>query len=136
MKLAELAAQRSNCMKRAVGAIIVFDHRVVSTGYNGTPFTQKNCNEGGCARCNSNVSQGLDLDKCKCLHAEQSAVLEAGRQKCIGATIYSTMYPCLMCTKMLIQAGIKRMVFNRDFESPLSKEMLKDSKIEICRVEV
>lgn len=102
MKLADLAAQRSNCMKRANGAIIVKDHRIVSTGYNGTPFGTLNCNEGGCHRCNANVSQGIDLDKCKCLHAEESAVLEAGRPRCMEATIYTTSFPCLLCTKMII----------------------------------
>jgi dCMP deaminase len=81
MRLAELAASRSNCMKRGNGAIVTKDNRLVSTGYNGTPFGLKNCNEGGCSRCNGNVSQGIDLDKCLCLHAEESAVLEAGRPK-------------------------------------------------------
>ena len=124
MKLADLAAQRSNCMKRGNGAIIVKDKRIVSTGYNGTPFKHLNCNEGGCFRCNSNVSQGLQLDQCKCLHAEESAVVEAGRPKTMGGTIYTTSFPCLLCTKMIIQAGINRIVFNKDYDSELSKEML------------
>jgi dCMP deaminase len=128
MKFADLAAQRSNCMKRGNGAVIVKDFRIVSTGYNGTPFKHKNCNEGGCVRCNSNVSQGLELDKCKCLHAEESAVLEAGRKKAMGSTIYTTSFPCLLCTKMIIQAGIKRIVFNKDYDSELSKEMLSQSE--------
>ena len=113
-------------MKRGNGAIIVKDFRIVSTGYNGTPFKHKNCNEGGCARCNSNVSQGLELDKCKCLHAEESAVLEAGRKKAMGSTIYTTSFPCLLCAKMIIQAGIIRIVYNKDFDSELSKEMLSE----------
>lgn len=94
MKLAELAASRSNCMKKGNGAIITKDNRVISTGYNGTPFGLLNCNEGGCKRCNDNVKQGLDLDKCLCLHAEESAVMEAGRNRCMGATLYTTSYPC------------------------------------------
>jgi len=102
MRLAELAASRSNCMKKGNGAIIVKDNRIVSTGYNGTPFKTKNCNEGGCKRCNMNVGQGKDLDKCMCLHAEESAVMEAGRSKCMGATIYTTSFPCILCTKMIV----------------------------------
>jgi len=102
MRLAELAASRSNCMKKGNGAIITKDNRVVSTGYNGTPFGLPNCNEGGCQRCNDNVRQGIDLDKCMCLHAEESAVMEAGRSRCMGATIYTTSYPCQLCTKMII----------------------------------
>ena len=78
------------------------DNRIISTGYNGTPGGTKNCNEGGCARCNSNIGQGRDLDKCKCLHAEESAVMEAGRKACKDATIYTTAFPCLLCTKMIV----------------------------------
>lgn len=133
MKLAELAAQRSNCMKRGNGAIVVKDCRIVSTGYNGTPFKTLNCNEGGCHRCNSNVSQGLELDKCKCLHAEESAVLEAGRPRTMDATIYTTSFPCLLCTKMIIQGGIRRIVYNKDYESDLSKEMLAQTDIELVQ---
>jgi dCMP deaminase len=89
-------------MKRGNGAVIVKDFRMISTGYNGTPFKHLNCNEGGCARCNANVSQGQELDRCKCLHAEESAVIEAGRPKTLDSTIYTTSFPCLLCMKMII----------------------------------
>jgi dCMP deaminase len=121
VQMAELAASRSNCMKRGNGAVITLDNRIVSTGYNGTPFGMTNCNEGGCKRCNDNVGQGINLDKCFCLHAEESAVMEAGRKGCMGATIYTTSFPCLLCCKMIIQGGIKRVVFIYDFDSPISK---------------
>jgi dCMP deaminase len=118
-------------MKRGNGAVIVKDFRIVSAGYNGTPFGLKNCNEGGCQRCNSNASQGIDLDKCLCLHAEESAVLEAGRPRTMASTIFTTSFPCLLCTKAIIQAGITRIVYNRDYESILSKEMLAMTSIKI-----
>ena len=102
MRLAEVSASRSNCMKRGIGAIIVKDNRVISTGYNGMPFGLQNCNEGGCQRCNDNTAQGLDLDKCLCLHAEESAVLEAGRKQTLGATMYCTAFACQLCAKMII----------------------------------
>jgi deoxycytidylate deaminase len=102
MRLAEVAATRSNCMKRHVGAIIVSDNRIVSTGYNGTPFYSLNCNEGGCKRCNSNAHSGSGLDECLCIHAEENAVIEAGRRNAMGATIYCTTYPCLLCAKSLV----------------------------------
>mmetsp|Transcript_24796 Transcript_24796/g.24307 ORF Transcript_24796/g.24307 Transcript_24796/m.24307 type:complete len:178 (-) Transcript_24796:80-613(-) len=121
MKLAWLAASRSNCMKRGNGAIVVKDNRLVSTGYNGTAFGLLNCNEGGCERCNSPSTQGLDLDKCFCLHAEESAVLEAGRPRTMDTTIYTTSYPCLLCMKSIIQAGITRIVYHQDYDSELSK---------------
>ena len=89
-------------MKKGNGAIITKNNRVKFTGYNGIPFGLTNCNEGGCKRCNDNVHQGIDLDKCLCLHAEESAIIEAGRDQCIGATIYTTSFPCQLCTKMII----------------------------------
>ena len=131
MRLAELAASRSNCMKKGNGAIVAKGNRVVSTGYNGTPAGLPNCSEGGCKRCNENVSQGIDLDKCMCLHAEESAVMEAGRKECIGATIYTTSFPCSLCAKMIIQGGIKRIVYCYDYNSTLSKEMFALTPIEI-----
>lgn len=81
MHLSDLAARRSNCMKRRVGCILVKDSRVVATGYNGTPRGLRNCNEGGCDRCNSNARCGTGLDRCLCMHAEENALLEAGRSR-------------------------------------------------------
>ena len=81
MQLANLAAMRSNCMKRRVGCVLVREKRVVSTGYNGTPRGMKNCNQGGCSRCNSGNKAGVGLDTCLCLHAEENALLEAGRER-------------------------------------------------------
>ena len=81
-------------MKRGNGSVITKDQRVISTGYNGTPTGLQNCNQGGCRRCNENTKQGVDLDKCLCLHAEESAVMEAGRPRTLGATIYATSFPC------------------------------------------
>lgn len=128
MRLAFLAARRSNCMKRRVGAIVVRDNRVVSTGYNGTPRSLTNCMEGGCPRCNANAgcvsparppflrrpdnplflcrpcrSTGAALDQCLCLHAEENAIMEAGTERARSCTIYSTSFPCLQCTKRIIQ---------------------------------
>lgn len=79
MHLSDLAARRSNCMKRRVGCILVKDSRVLATGYNGTPRGLRNCNEGGCDRCNANAACGIGLDRCLCMHAEENALLEAGR---------------------------------------------------------
>ena len=120
-------------MKKGNGAIIAKDNRVVSTGYNGMAQGLLNCNEGGCKRCNDNVAQGIDLDKCTCLHAEESAVLEAGRNRTIGATIYSTSFPCTLCTKMIIQGGITKIVFNYHYDSPLAKTMLAQTNIQIYK---
>lgn len=103
MSIAYLARLRSNCMKRAVGCVITKDNRIVSIGYNGTPVNCKNCFQGGCERCNNNVGSGIDLDKCLCLHAEDSAILEIGRKIAQGSTLYTTLFPCTWCSKVIIQ---------------------------------
>ncbi|KAL1922823.1 uncharacterized protein VTP21DRAFT_9199 [Calcarisporiella thermophila] len=116
MHLSDLAARRSNCMKRRVGCIIVKDGRVVATGYNGTPRGLPNCNEGGCPRCNAGTGQGAGLDKCLCLHAEENALLEAGRERVgVNSILYCNTCPCLGCAIKIIQTGIHEVVFARPF---------------------
>ncbi|MDP7181896.1 MAG: deaminase [Candidatus Woesearchaeota archaeon] len=116
MRLARLAAQRSNCMSRKVGSVLTNNNRVIATGYNGTPKGVKNCNEGGCERCNSAVAKGTSLSECLCLHGEENAIIEAGRTRAEGSTIYTSFLPCLWCTKMIIQAGIKEVVFSEIYD--------------------
>ncbi|EGF77244.1 hypothetical protein BATDEDRAFT_14312 [Batrachochytrium dendrobatidis JAM81] len=114
MELCDLAARRSNCMKRRVGCILVNNRRVIATGYNGTPRGIRNCNDGGCQRCNSNASCGSQLDTCLCLHAEENALLEAGRERISGSghtTLYCNTCPCLGCAKKIVQVGVKEVVF-------------------------
>jgi len=113
MQLASLAAHRSNCMKRRVGAILVRNSRILATGYNGTARGLKNCNEGGCRRCNTGGSTGQALDECVCLHAEENALLEAGRERIAEGTIlYCNTCPCLRCSVKIIQAGVKEVVYH------------------------
>ncbi|TIB39619.1 hypothetical protein E3P86_01026 [Wallemia ichthyophaga] len=114
MELADLASQRSNCMKRRVGAVLTQDKRVVSTGYNGTPKGLLNCADGGCKRCNSGVEMGFA--ECLCLHAEENALLEAGRGR-IGecAVLYCNTCPCLGCAVKIVQTGISQVVYNHGY---------------------
>ncbi|KAL5120751.1 Deoxycytidine monophosphate (dCMP) deaminase [Pleosporales sp. CAS-2024a] len=116
MRLADLAAHRSNCMKRRVGCVIVREKRVVSTGYNGTPRGMTNCNDGGCLRCNNAAKGGTGLDTCLCLHAEENALLEAGRDRIGGsATLYCNTCPCLTCSVKITQVGISEVVYNQAY---------------------
>jgi dCMP deaminase len=117
IRIAQVASTRSNCIKRKVGAVIVRDKRIISTGYNGTPRGTKNCNEGGCPRCNSLASSGTRLDECLCSHAEENAITQAAYHgtSVKGGTIYTTFAPCLMCTKMIINSGIQEVVYNMDY---------------------
>jgi dCMP deaminase len=124
MNIAKVVAMRSNCMKRKVAAIIVKDRRVISTGYNGTPRGAKNCNEGGCPRCNGMAESGTALDECLCCHGEENAITQAAYHgtSLKGATLYTTFAPCLLCTKMIINSGIAEVVYNQDY--PLNEKAL------------
>ncbi|KAJ5647541.1 Deoxycytidylate deaminase [Penicillium lividum] len=116
MQLASLAAQRSNCMKRRVGCVVVRERRVISTGYNGTPRHLPNCNEGGCPRCNRGDGGGVGLSACLCLHAEENALLEAGRERIReGAILYCDTCPCLTCTVKITQVGISEVVYSQSY---------------------
>lgn len=114
MRLATLAASRSNCMKRRVGCVIVRDFRVIATGYNGTPRHLTNCFNGGCPRCNQGDSRNLHT--CLCLHAEENALLEAGRDR-VGsnATLYCDTCPCLTCSVKIVQTGITEVVYSQSY---------------------
>jgi dCMP deaminase len=124
MSIAKVVAMRSNCMKRKVAAIIVKDMRVVSTGYNGTPRGAKNCNEGGCPRCNGMAQSGTALDECLCCHGEENAITQAAYHgtSLKGSTLYTTFAPCLLCTKMIINSGIVEVVYNQEY--PLNDRSL------------
>ncbi|KAI9848431.1 MAG: Deoxycytidine monophosphate (dCMP) deaminase [Sclerophora amabilis] len=109
MRLASLAAKRSNCMKRRVGCVLVREKRVISTGYNGTPRGIRNCNEGGCPRCNGGQHAGHGLATCLCIHAEENALLEAGRERIReGAILYCD-------TIKITQVGITEVVFSQSY---------------------
>lgn len=114
MRIAQVASMRSNCIKRKVGAVVVIDRRIVSTGYNGTPRGTRNCNEGGCPRCSDLAASGTRLDECLCSHAEENAITQAAYHgtSVKNGCLYSTFSPCLMCAKMIINSGIAEVVFN------------------------
>lgn len=125
MNIAKVVASRSNCVKRKVAAIIVKDKRIISTGYNGTPRGTINCSEGGCPRCNSYGISGKDLSECFCSHGEENAIVQASYHgiSIKDGTLYTTFSPCLLCTKMILNAGIKEVVYNSEY--PLGEVPLK-----------
>lgn len=134
MNVAVVAASRSNCLSRHVGAVIVKDRQIVSTGYNGTPKGIKNCNEGGCPRCWSMAKSGTRLDECICVHGEENAIVQAacngiGIQ---GATLYTTFCPCSYCAKSIINAGVKRVVYREAYAmDETTKSLLAEANIEL-----
>lgn len=135
IRMAHLAATRSTCLRRRVGAVVVKDRMVLATGYNDTPRGIRNCGDGGCARCASDVPSGTSHDTCLCLHAEQNAVIQAAYHgvSIKDAMIYVTYQPCLICAKMLLNVGIKRIVYEGPYPDALALEMLKEAGVELVR---
>ncbi len=135
MSIATVVASRSNCMKRMVGAVVVADRRIISTGYNGTPRGVRNCNEGGCPRCAGVEASGARLDECLCSHAEENGIVQAAYHgvSVRDATIYTTHCPCLICTKLIINAGIREVVYAADFpKGDISAGLFREAGIK-CR---
>ncbi|PVV01095.1 hypothetical protein BB560_004501, partial [Smittium megazygosporum] len=136
MKIAELSSHRSNCMKRRVGCILVQNNQILSTGYNGTPKNLKNCNEGGCKRCNEGAKQGTSLDECLCIHAEENALLQIGANRISSGycILYCNTCPCLGCSKKIVQAGVKEVVYNQEYGmDEKTARLFSDAKIILRR---
>ena len=133
MEMAQLVSSRSTCLRRKVGAVIVKEKRVLSTGYNGSPKGTRHCEELGCIRVKLNVPSGTRHELCRGVHAEQNAVTQAAYfgVSVDGATIYTTTYPCSMCAKILINAGIKEIVYSEGYADDLSKELLSEADIKL-----
>ena len=117
MDIAHVAATRSNCSRRQVAAVLVRDCRIISTGYNGTPRGVRNCSDGGCPRCTSDTPSGTNMTQCLCSHAEENAIVQAAYHGIAvkGATLYTTFSPCLLCAKMIINAGIVEVVYHQHY---------------------
>lgn len=129
MKLANEVATRTTCMRRAVGAVIVKDNRILSTGYNGVPSGLAHCREVGCLRQELGIPSGQRNEICRGLHAEQNAIIQAARFGPIieGAKIYVNTQPCVVCAKMLINAGIEEIIYQNPYPDELSMSMLEES---------
>lgn len=139
MNIAKQVAARSNCMKRQVAAVIVSDRRIISTGYNGTPRGVKNCNEGGCPRCNNFSESGKNLEECLCSHGEENAIVQASYHGIAikDSTLYTTYSPCLLCSKMIINAGIRRVVYNEAYPlNDTATRMLKEAGVELVKLKL
>lgn len=138
IEMAKLVSTRSNCVSRKVGAVITVDNQVVSTGYNGAPKGLYHCvDNGGCLRKLNNIASGTRQEVCRAVHAEQNAIISAAVKgvSIKGGTIYLNTYPCSICTRMLINSEIKKIVYDSEYSDPLSKEMLEESKIEVVKYE-
>lgn len=135
MSIARVVATRANCSRRRVAAVIVADRRIISTGYNGTPRNITNCFEGGCPRCSGGAKSGTSLEECLCVHAEQNAICQAAYYgiRLADATIYVTLTPCLTCAKLIINAGIKEVVYEGEYHfDEQTRKLFADANV-VCR---
>ncbi len=133
MEMAQVAAKRSTCLRRSVGAVIVKNKQILASGYNGTPMGLPHCEEVGCLREQLKVPSGKCHELCRGVHAEQNAITQAAYHgvSVRGGTIYVTHQPCVVCTKMLINAGIERVVYANPYPDELAQKMMGQSKMKI-----
>jgi dCMP deaminase len=133
MDITRLVAKRATCLRRQVGAVLVMDKRLLATGYNGAPSGLAHCLEVGCLREKNNIPSGERHELCRGLHAEQNAIIQAAFHgiRIQGATLYCTNLPCVICTKMLINAGIKEIIYEGGYADELSREMLLEARIPV-----
>ena len=136
MDITRLVAKRSTCLRRHVGAILVKNKRILATGYNGAPAGTKHCEEVGCLREKFSVPSGERHELCRGLHAEQNAIIQAAHHgiSIDGSILYCTNKPCVICSKMLINAGIKKIFFEEGYDDPLSDEMLSETGLKLERL--
>ena len=133
IKLAVDVAERATCLRRKVGAILVKNRRILATGYNGAPSGLRHCDEVGCIREQRNVPSGERHELCRGLHAEMNAFLQAAVHgvSTQDSALYTTIYPCSLCARMIINAGVKRVVEAGDYPDRLSRELLHEAGIEV-----
>ncbi len=135
MEMAYVVSKRSTCLRRKVGAILVKDKHILSTGYNGAPKGLPHCSEVGCLREHLKIPSGERHELCRGLHAEQNAIIQAAvfGISIKDSVLYCTNTPCVVCVKMLINAGVTEIIFAGDYPDDLAKKILSESKIKIKR---
>ena len=135
MAITKMVAKRSTCLRRQVGAVLVKDKRILSTGYNGAPSSLRHCEEVGCLRTDTSIPSGERHELCRGLHAEQNAIIHAAYHgiPIKEATLYCTNKPCVICSKMLINAGIEKIFYEAGYDDLLADQMLEEAGIEIRR---
>ena len=133
MEIADVVKKRSTCIRRQVGAILVKDKQILTTGYNGSPKNLEHCDKTGCKRQELNIPSGQRHELCRALHAEQNAIIQAAHNGVgiNGSTLYVTTRSCVLCAKMCINAGISKIIYKGDYPDDMSNEMLEEAGIEM-----
>ncbi len=135
MDITRLVAKRSTCLRRSVGAVIVKNRRILSTGYNGAPTGIRHCAEVGCIREEKNIPSGERHELCRGIHAEQNAIIQAALHgvPIRGADLYCTTLPCSICAKMIINAGITQIFYRTGYADAMSGEMLREAGVPVVK---
>ena len=133
LEIAFVVGKRATCLRNNVGAVIVRDKRILSTGYNGAPSGMEHCLEIGCIRDLEKIPSGTRHEKCRAVHAEQNAIIQAAIHgvSISGATIYCTHQPCILCAKMIINSNIKRVVYATPYPDTDSLNFFRDAGVEV-----
>ncbi len=136
LEIAQVVSKRSTCLRRQVGAVIVRDKRILATGYNGAPKGLAHCSEVGCIRQQQNIPSGERHELCRALHAEQNAIIQAALSgtSIADSVIFCTAQPCVLCAKMIINAGIKKVVYAGDYPDKMAMDMLNEAGVELIRI--
>ncbi|HOB11526.1 MAG TPA: cytidine/deoxycytidylate deaminase family protein [Syntrophomonadaceae bacterium] len=137
LEVADLVATRSTCLRRQVGAVLVKDKRIISTGYNGAPRKLKHCSETGCLRTENDIPSGQRYELCRGVHAEQNAIINAAYYgiSTQDTVMYCTNQPCIICARMIINAGIEKVVHRGNFQDDIALELMREAGIELVVVE-
>ena len=136
MEIAEIVKTRSTCLRRQVGAVIVKDNRIITTGYNGAPSGLRHCTDiGGCERERLHIPSGQRHELCRALHAEQNAIIQAAKLgvNIDGSTLYCTHQPCILCAKMIVNAGIVRVVYHSGYPDDFALGIFKEAGVLVER---
>lgn len=136
MDIADLVSKRSTCLRRSVGAVLVKDRRILATGYNGAPSGLKHCLDIGCLREQLGVPSGERHELCRGLHAEQNAIIQAALHgvSVNGSTLYCTNQPCIICAKMIINAGIVSIVIKEGYRDKFAEDILKEAGVKVTQL--
>ncbi|MBU1864317.1 MAG: cytidine/deoxycytidylate deaminase family protein [Candidatus Omnitrophica bacterium] len=138
IEIANIVAKRSTCIRRHVGAVIIKDKRILTTGYNGSPSGLKHCGDSGCLREKLNIPAGERHELCRGLHAEQNAIIQASLHgvNVKDSVLYCTHQPCIICAKMIINAGIKEVIFVQGYPDDLAQQFLDEAKVVVRKVDL
>ncbi len=133
LSIADLVSKRSTCLRRRVGAVLVKDKRILATGYNGAPSRIRHCNITGCIRAKLKIPSGERHELCRGLHGEQNAFLQAALHgtSLKGASLYSTTQPCIICAKMIINAGIKEIIIKSGYPDKMARQFLREARVKV-----